>query len=194
VTEEAARRARAVVQEKNPGLENAEQVARTVGIGALRFGMLKGESRKVIDFRWEQALSLQGDSAPYVQYAHARASSILRAAEAEGIDLAKAQADADYAACSPLEVRLARVVARFARTVEQAAENLAPHLVAQYALDLATAWNAYYNHKGPDGRPDTQVLRSPAGLREARLALVERVRATLAAALGLLGVAAPREM
>lgn len=194
VTEEAARRARAVVQEKNPGLENAEQVARTVGIGALRFGMLKGESRKVIDFRWEQALSLQGDSAPYVQYAHARAASILRAAEAEGIDLAKAAADADYAACGPLEVRLARVVARFARTVEQAAENLAPHLVAQYALDLATAWNAYYNHKGPDGRPDTQVLRSPAGLREARLALVERVRATLAAALGLLGVAAPREM
>ena len=194
VTEEAARRARAVVQEKNPGLDDADAVARTVGIGALRFGMLKGESRKVIDFRWEQALSLQGDSAPYVQYAHARAASILRAAEAEGIDRAKAMTDADYAACGPLEVRLARVVARFARIVEQAAEHLAPHLVAQYALDLATAWNAYYNHKGPDGRPDTQVLRSPTGLREARLALVERVRATLAAALDLLGVAAPREM
>lgn len=198
VTEEAARRARAVVQEKNPELADSDQVARMVGIGALRFGMLKGESKKIIDFRWDQALSLQGDSAPYVQYAHARASSILRAAAAEGLAVAgagpSATGAADFAACGPLEVRLARVVARFPAVVEQAAEHLAPHLVAQYALDLATAWNAYYNHKGEDGRPDTQVLRSAPGLREARLALVERVRATLEASLDLLGVAAPREM
>ncbi len=194
VTEEAVRRARAVVEEKNPGLAGVDTVARQVGIGALRFGMLKNEARKVIDFRWEQALSLAGDSAPYVQYAHARACSILRAARLEGIDVNAARQAADFATLGELEVRLARVVGRFATVVETAAAELAPHQVAQYALDLATAWNGYYNHKGPDGRPDTQVLRSPAGMREARLLLVDRVRRTLADTLALLGVSAPEEM
>ena len=190
VLTEAVRRARAVVEEKNPELPSIDTVARQVGVGALRFGMLKSEARKVIDFRWEQALSLQGDSAPYVQYAHARACSILRAAGAEGV----ARDGADFAALGGLEVRLAQVMLRFRTVVEAAARDLAPHLLAQYALELATAWNAYYNHKGADGRPDTQVLKAGAGLREARLALVDRVRSTLAEALGLLGIEAPEEM
>ncbi len=187
---EATRRARAVVEEKNPGLASIDEVARQVGLGALRFGMLKSEARKIIDFRWEQALSLQGDSAPYVQYAHARACSILRAAAAEGVQ----REEADFAALGPLEVRLAQVIARLPEVIATAARELAPHLVAQYALDLATAWNGYYNHKGPDGRPDTQVLKAEPGLRGARLALVDRVRSTLAEALALLGIGAPDEM
>lgn len=188
--DEAARRALAVILEKNPGLEDAERVAETVGIGALRFGMLKSEARRVIDFRWEQALSLQGDSAPYVQYAHARACSILRAAREAGVT---AEA-ADWKKLGPLEVRLARVVARLPEVTNGAADSLAPHLVAQYALDLATAWNAYYNHKDEAGRPDTRVLQSEPGLREARLALVGKVKDTLAAALDLLGIGAPEAM
>lgn len=190
VMEEAARRARAVVAEKNPELASADDVARQVGLGALRFAMLKSEARRVIDFRWEQALSLQGDSAPYVQYAHARAASILRAAAEAGLD----PADADFAALGELELRLARQIARLPAVRAQAARELAPHLVAQYALDLATAWNGYYNHRGPDGRPDTPVLRADPGLREARLALVGAVRRTLADALALLGIEAPEAM
>ncbi len=186
---EATRRARAVVQEKNPDLATIDEVARAVGLGALRFSMLKSEARKIIDFRWDQALSLQGDSAPYVQYAHARACSILRAA-ASVPDLVAP----DFSKLGQLEVRLAQAIARFQKVVEQAAEELAPHGVAQYALDLATAWNSYYNHKDESGRPDTQVLRSEPGLREARLALVDKVRLTLAAGLGLLGIEAPPEM
>lgn len=187
---EAARRARAVVAEKNPDLADADEVARQVGLGALRFAMLKSEAKRVIDFRWEQALNLQGDSAPYVQYAHARAASILRAAEEAGLDVA----DADYARLGELELRLARTIARLPQVRAQAARELAPHLVAQYALDLATAWNGYYNHRGPDGRPDTPVLRAEPGLREARLALVAAVRRTLAEALDLLGIEAPDAM
>ena len=190
VVVEATRRARAVVEEKNPELESIDAVARQVGVGALRFGMLKSEARKIIDFRWEQALSLQGDSAPYVQYAHARACSILRGAEAAGVGTG----GADFSALGPLEVRLAQVIARQPGVLEVAARDLAPHLVAQHALDLATAWNGYYNHKGPDGRPDSQVLKAEPGLREARLALVERVRSALAEALGWLGIEAPVAM
>ncbi len=187
---EAVKRARAVVEEKNPGLSGIAEVARTVGLGALRFGMLKSEAKKTIDFRWEQALSLQGDSAPYVQYAHARACSILRAAEAAGVS----SAGADFDQVGTLELRLCQVVQRQAGVIETAARDLAPHLVAQYALELATAWNGYYNHKGADGRPDTQVLKAVPGLREARIAVVELVRDTIAGTLALLGIDAPSEM
>lgn len=190
VINEAKKRARAVVAEKNPDLASIDEVARQVGIGALRFAMLKSEAKRVIDFRWEQALSLQGDSAPYVQYAHARACSILRTAEQAAITLE----EADWGKLGALEVKLAQEVARLAEVIESAAAHYAPHMVAQYSLDLATAWNGYYNHKGADGKPDTQVVRAEPGLREARLALVQKVRDTLAAALALLGIEAPEEM
>src|SRR5690625_1898906 len=187
---DAVSRARAVITEKNPELADADTVARQVGLGALRFGMLKSEARKIIDFRWEQALSLQGDSAPYVQYAHARACSILRAARGAGID----PAAADFSLVGELEVKLAQELLRAGEVLGEAAEQLSPHVLAQYALDLANAWNSYYNHRGPDGKPDTPVLRAAAGLREARLQLVDAVRRRLAWALDLLGIEAPREM
>ncbi len=190
VLEEARRRALAVVTEKRPDLVDAAGVADAVGVGAVRFAMLKSEAKRVIDFRWDQALNLQGDSAPYVQYAHARACSILRAAEEAGVQ----PAVADGAPLGPLEVKLAQAVARFPEVIAAAARDDAPHAVAQYALDLATAWNGYYNHRGADGKPDTAVLRAPEGLREARLALVARVRDALAEALALLGIGAPGKM
>ncbi len=190
VLEEAVRRARAVVTEKRPDLPGADEVARAVGVGAVRFAMLRSEARRVIDFRWEQALSLAGDSAPYVQYAHARAGSILRAASEAGVRAGVP----DDAPLGPLEVKLAQVVARLPDVIATAAHDDAPHVVAQYALDLATAWNGYYNHRGPDGKPDTSVLRAPEGLREARLALVGKVQGALAEALGLLGIGAPEQM
>jgi len=190
VLEEATRRAAAVVAEKNPDLEDAETVARQVGLGAMRFAMLKSEAKRIIDFRWDQALNLQGDSAPYVQYAHARAASILRAAAEAGVDATTA----DWSTLGPLELTVAQQIARLPEVRAQAARELAPHLIAQYALDLATAWNAYYNHRGEDGKPDTPVLRAEPGLREARLALVAAVKRTLADALALLGIDAPEAM
>ena len=190
VLDEAKRRARAVVEEKNPELPSIEAVARQVGVGALRFAMLKSEARRVIDFRWEQALSLQGDSAPYVQYAHARACSILRAADKAGVT----ETDADWSMVGRLEVKLAQELARLPEVVESAAREFAPHLVAQYCLDVATAWNGFYNHRDTAGKPDTQVLKAEAGLREARVALVRKVKETLADSLALLGIEAPEEM
>ncbi len=188
VIDEATERAKKVVLKKNPDLQNISEIARQVGIGALRFSMLKSEAKKIIDFRWEQALSLQGDSAPYVQYAHARASSILR--KASKFDLSKA----DWSKLGKLELKLAQEIAKAPEVILTAAKNFAPHQIAQYTLDLATAWNSYYNHKDDEGNYDTQVLTAEEGLKEARLVLVSKVKKTLAYTLDLLGIAAPEEM
>jgi arginyl-tRNA synthetase len=195
VIEEAINRAKAIVQEKNPNFPNPDdpklqKVAKQVGVGALRLAMLKSEAKRIIDFRWEQALSLQGDSAPYVQYAHARASKILRDAASTGLSVSHA----DFSKLGSLESKLAQVVAKLPDIIQSAARDYAPHVVTQYALDLAAAWNAYYNHKDANGRPDTKILDAEPGLREARLALVQKVRDTLAASLALLGIEAPQEM
>ena len=190
VISEAIYRARALMEEKTPDLDSIDEVARQVGVGALRFSLLKSEARRAIDFRWDLALSLQGDSAPYIQYAHARACSILRAGSKVGLDIGLA----DWNQIGSLEVKLAQVLARLPRVVKVAARELAPHLVAQYALDLAAAWNSYYNHKGLDGKSDTQVIRAAPGLREARYGLVERVSYSLKSSLFFLGIEAPESM
>jgi len=188
VLAEAVRRARAVIAEKNPNLQDADEVARTVGIGAVRFAMVKTEPKKQIDFRWDQALSFEGDAAPYLQYAHARAASILRkAAEQNAAD------EADFSRATPYEVELAKVLLRFEESVQKAAELKTPHVLAQYLLDLAAAWNAYYNAK-ENGKPATPVLTAPAGLRGLRLELVRSLKQTIAAGLELLGIGAPEEM
>ncbi|WP_407539052.1 arginine--tRNA ligase [Deinococcus radiomollis] len=170
--------------------DETNEAARRIGIGALRFAMLKSEPTRTLDFRWDQVLSLQGDTAPYVQYAAVRAANILKKAAAEGFS-----ADgADWAQVTPLELELAKVVARFPDVVTTSVRVHSPHVVAQYALDLATAFNSWYNARGEDGKPVTNVLLSPAGLRESRLALVERLQAAMEETLGLLGIQIPSAM
>lgn len=190
VIDEAKKRARGVIAEKNPDLAEIDEIAEQVGVGALKFSMIKTEAKKIIDFRWEQALSLQGDSAPYIQYAHARASSILRAAEQESIDLSKA----DWSKLGELELKLARTIAKLPDAIKMASRDLSPHVLAQYGLELATTWNSYYNHKDEHGKPDTRVLFSEPGQKEARVLLVKRLKKALALTLNLLGIQAPERM
>lgn len=190
VLDEARRRARAVVGEKNPEHPDPETAAEQVGIGAVRFAMVKTEPRRQIDFRWEQALSFEGDSGPYVQYAHARAASILRRAREAGLE----EEEADFTQATQYERPVARTLLDFPDAVATAAAQRSPHVLAQYLLDLAAVWNAYYNARHPDGSPATPVLQAPRGLRGARLALVRQVRDVLRTGLELLGVPAPEVM
>ncbi|WP_027480629.1 arginine--tRNA ligase [Deinococcus pimensis] len=188
VLEEARARARAVLGDRE--LTDPEEVARIVGIGALRFAMLRSEPQRQIDFRWDQALALQGDTAPVVQYAAVRAAKIVAKAREAGFD----PVNADWSQVTPLELELAKLVARAPEVLDTAVRVHSPHVVAQYALDLSGAFNAWYNHKDEAGERDTNVMKSPAGLREARLALVERLRVALVDVLSWLGIEVPAEM
>ncbi|MDO4262874.1 MAG: arginine--tRNA ligase [Deinococcus sp.] len=193
--DEAVQRSLRLLQDINPELaarEDAAEIARRIGIGAIRFAMLKAEPTRQIDFRWESALALTGDTAPYVQYAAVRAGNILRKAEAEGY--AVDGTGADWAALPEMDLTLAKMVARLPEVVEQATRIHSPHVVAQYALDLATSFNAWYNAKDRAGKPATNVLQSPQGLREARLALVGRVRRAFEETLDLIGIEVPAAM
>jgi arginyl-tRNA synthetase len=193
--DEAEKRALAVLQGINPDLaarEDAAQIARRIGIGGVRFAMLKAEPTRKIDFRWEQALALQGDTAPYIQYAAVRAANILRRGQEAGY--AVDGTGADWDALPDVDLALAKIVAKLPEVVAQSVRVHSPHVVAQYALDLATAFNAWYNARDRAGKPATNVLQSPAGLREARLALVARLRRAFENTLDLIGIEVPAAM
>lgn len=193
--DEAEKRALKVLSDINPELakrQDAAEIARRIGIGAIRFAMLKAEPTRQIDFRWDKALALNGDTAPYVQYAAVRAANILRKAQEAGLPIDGAGAAWD--ALPDIDLILAKQVAKLPEIVAQSVRIHSPHVVAQYALDLATAFNAWYNAKDKQGKPATNVLQSEPGLREARLALVVRLRQAFEETLALIGIQVPAAM
>ncbi|UBV43583.1 arginine--tRNA ligase [Deinococcus taeanensis] len=193
--EQAAARGFAELSEKNPDLalrEDAQEIARRIGVGALRFAMLRNEPSRAFDFDLDKASSLQGDTAPYIQYAAVRAANILRRAQEAGH--ATDGTGAAWDALPDVDLILAKQVARLPEVVAQAVKLHSPHGVAQYALDLATSFNAWYNAKDRQGKPATNVLQSPEGLREARLALVARLRRAFEETLDLIGIEIPAAM
>lgn len=193
--QEAQKRALTALAELNPDLaarDDAPEIARRIGLGAIRFAMLKAEPTRKIDFRWEQALALNGDTAPYIQYAAVRVANILRRADEAGLSIAGTGADWD--ALPDIDLTLAKQIAKLPEVVAQSVRVHSPHVVAQYALDLATSFNAWYNAKDKAGKPATNVLQSPAGLREARLALMVRLRSAFEETLALIGIEIPAAM
>ena len=175
-------RARAVVEEKNPDLpaERKAQVAEQVAVGALLYGMLYRDNNKLLVFDFDEVLSLQGQSAPYIQYAHARACRILE--RAGGVP----DAEQDFSQLTAPEINLIEQITLLPAEVQRAARECKPLVIATYAYDLATKVNDFYEQ--------CRVLDAPEPLRSARLALTDAARRTLANALGLLGVAAPEVM
>ena len=192
VLREAADRSRERVREENPEMnaEQLERTARAVGIGAVVFANLVSQREKDVDFEWEDVLSTKGDSGPYVQYAHARCSSVL----AKGSVSSVAElAESDPAPLtSDLEWALARTLTDYADAVVKAAESNEPHFVSRYLLDLVAVYSRWYTA----GNTDTslRVLVDDPAARRARLALLASTRRVLADGLGLLGIEAPDAM
>ncbi|EMA55595.1 MULTISPECIES: arginine--tRNA ligase [Halococcus] len=162
--------------------DDVERIARQVGLGAVRYDIVSKQPTKAITFEWDRALDFEAQSAPYVQYVHARTCGILdEANDVPALDSVDAST-----LTTPEERALLDVIARFPAVIESAADELAPHVIATYTREFAERFNAFYR--------ECPVLDAEEETRTARLALVAGARTTMANALGLLGVAAPESM
>ena len=159
---------------------DVERIAHQVGIGAVRYDIISKQLTKTITFEWDRALDFEAQSAPYVQYVHARTCGILD--EVETVPAFDASALEHEAAFD-----LLRTIARFPAVVESSADALEPHNVATYTREFAETFNGFYRECPVLSEDDSE-------LRAARVALVAAARNTIANALGLLGVAAPDSM
>jgi len=182
LTDEAEERAYDEVKKRRTDLpeERMREIARIVGIGALRYNIARVQAEKQIVFKWEDALNFEGSSAPFVQYAHARACSILqKAGDWERRFDAKLLAT-DY------EKDLVKTIATFPSIISDCADHRKTHVLAVYAQDMAAQFNQFYRF--------VPVLKAESPVKEARLSLVEASMWTLRNALNCLGIAAPEEM
>lgn len=176
---EAVKRSLAQIDTKNPDLVNKEAVAHAVGVGAIKFYDLKTDRTNGYDFDLEAMVSFEGETGPYVQYAHARIQSILRKANFQP------QAAENYQLNDTESWEIIKLIQDFPNTIVKAADNFEPSLIARFAIHLAQSFNKYYAH--------TRILDdSPE--RDSRLALSYATATVLKEALALLGVEAPNEM
>ena len=181
--DEAVTRASALVDEKNPdlGADARTAIARAVGMGAVKYGDLSTDRTKDYVFDWDRMLAFDGNTAPYLQYAHARICSIFRrsgerAPRDGGPVLIRERA----------ERALAMELLRFAAVVPEVAESLRFHHLALHLYAVATAFTAFYER--------CPVLTAPADLRRSRLVLCDLTARVLERGLGLLGISAPDQM
>ncbi|MBS4030460.1 MAG: arginine--tRNA ligase [Clostridiales bacterium] len=180
VLDRATELAGQIIREKNPSLENKAEVARQVGVGAVIFGDLSNDRVKDIEFDWEKILDFSGETAPYIQYSHARICSILRKAGSRSDSF-----DAGLLVSEEEQVVI-RSLARFSDAIVRASETYKSSIVARYLIDLARDFNKFY-HQCP-------VIQAEENMRDARLALIDAVRQVLVNGLWLLGIDAPKEM
>ena len=169
---------------------DVERIAHQVGIGAVRYDIVSKQPAKAITFEWEEALDFEAQSAPFVQYVHARCCGILEEAAAAGVAVPEpgASVDVDAGVLETAAARdLLRAVARFPAVIEAAADDLAPHTVATFTREFADAYNAFY-------RECPVVTAETDALRDARLAVVAAAKHTMANALDVLGIEAPESM
>lgn len=180
VVDEAVEKTLEIINTKNPNLENKEDVAKKVGMGAIIYTFLKNNMDKDIVFSWEDMLNFEGESGPYVMYSYVRGKSILRKAENIDInpDLSNLKTDDEF--------YLAKHLSLFKETVKQAAERYEPFVINRYVTELAKVYNKFYNTH--------PILTADKEVRDARLALTKAVTIVLATGLGLLGIQPPENM
>jgi len=183
VMDGAIKRAYEEVSKRSPHLSDEEKqhISGFVGIGAVKYALVEVDPIKPVVFTWDRVLDFEKNSAPYIQYSHARASSILRKAS-------RKPQNPDYSLLTdPIERDIVLTLARFPEVFVDAAENLRPNAIADFANALADKFNTFYT-KLP------VIKAKPPELSDARLALVDATRMVLRNALNLLGIEAPEKM
>jgi len=170
-----------IICEKSPELENKEDIARQVGVGAVIFSTLSANRIKDIVFSWDRMLNFDGETGPYVQYTYARCCSVLRKAEAGWMD------DPDFEALSGREAQdVLHAINDLPGIIREACAKSEPSLITRHAVDIAQAFNKFYY--------ECRILQEEPRRRAARLMLTEAVSQSLKIALGLLGIEAPEKM
>ncbi len=177
----AIEKVREIIEEKNPSLENKDEVAKIVGIGAIIFNDLSNGKIKDIVFNWDRMLSFEGETGPYAQYTHARANSVLRRAAHD------ITPDVDYSLIANDEaVNIVRLLYNFQGSIISAMEKNEPSFIARHVIDIAQAFNKFYN--------ECPIIVEDKELQKARLLIVHSVATVIKIGLGLLGIDAPQKM
>jgi arginyl-tRNA synthetase len=181
--DEAEERAFALVTEKNPELPESDrrEIARIVGLGAVKYADLLPNRQSDYVFSWEKMLSLQGNTAPYLQNAYVRIRAIFRKAGETG-EIGKS----DIQLTEPAELALAKKLLQFGEVLPQVLDDYRPNLLANYLYELATIYHGFYE--------SCPVLKSEGATRATRLALCDATARVLKQGLGLLGIEAPERM
>ncbi|WP_066685243.1 arginine--tRNA ligase [Christensenella intestinihominis] len=180
VLKKAVEKTLAVIEEKNPGLADKEQVASDIGIGAVIFSTLSQSRIKDITFSFDRVLNYDGETGPYVQYTHTRCASVLARHQDTGADADLSVLENDDA------FAVLKLLAAFPQTIVAASEKNEPFYVTRYLLDLAQAFNKYYY--------EYRIIDDNAAQTNARVALTRAVKDTLKTGLKLLGIKAPNKM
>jgi len=181
--DEAVKRAYKEVSNRSPNIseEDKKKISNFVGIGALKYALIEVDPSKPVVFTWDRVLNFEKNSAPYIQYSHARANSILRKAD-------KKAEKPDYSLLTEsIERSLILMLAKFPEVFIEATENLRPNQIAEFANALADKFNTFYNAL-------PVIKAKPPELSDARLELVEAIQIVLRNALEMLGIEAPEKM
>lgn len=181
VLNKAIEKTEEIIEERNPNLENKEEVAKEIGIGAVKFQELFNTRIKDYVFDWDQLLNFEGETGPYVQYSHARANSILERFDQEITD------DIDYSLLdTSYEIDLIKHLYNLPNTLNQALDRLEPSIITRYVTEIAQLFNSFYNN--------VNIMNSNEQEKKARLLLVYVTKITIANLLALLGIKAPNKM
>jgi len=183
--DEAEERALKIVSEKNPELpeEKRRDIARVVGIGAVKYADLLPNRQSDYIFSWDKMLALQGNTAPYLLYAYARIGSIFRKAE---LETRNSKLDIHIELSTPEEIALAKHLLNFGQTLEAAAEEYRPNFLCNYLYELAGKFTSFYEH--------CPVLKSERVTRESRLVLCDLTSKVLKQGLNALGIETLEQM
>ena len=171
----------AIICEKSPDLEDKHAAAEAVGVGAILWSVLYNNRIKDVSFTWDKILNFDGETAPYVQYTHARCCSVLR--KAEGFD--RSAPDASLLD-DPYSQALLKALAAFPEAVQSAADKYEPYVVSRAVVSIAAAFNKFYYEQ--------RIMADDPAVKAARLALTDATRQVLKNGLNLLGIAAPERM